>query len=244
MYDLFSDHHTRIVSLQAKYGSKSFFEGRDFPCMRHLDISHWYPVQWGSMPKPQSLRLRGTPLRGLPPKMLSLSRMEFTSVLRHSQSLTTLMLCRMSLVDMISGPVTFPSLTHLSLHRVRALKPHINAPCLVTYHEFGSTVEESFDIPLLSLMEYGLSRRHNRSPDPAEWSRSFPNIQKLTLRADQLVVIPILTFLANQPWSFPALRTICVHAFGRGVSNEVRSHMECLIRVRNEACDVHVVLSY
>src|SRR5258706_11800555 len=42
MYDLFSDHHTRIASLRTRYSGQSFFEGRDFPCMRLLDLPHWY----------------------------------------------------------------------------------------------------------------------------------------------------------------------------------------------------------
>jgi len=202
LYDLFSDNHTRIVSLRTYYGSKSFFKGQDFPCMRHLRLSRWYPVQWGSMPKLQSLRLCGASSSIIPPDLPSLSRTEFTSVLRHSQSLTTLTLSYVSLVDTISGPVTLPSLTYLSLHCVTALKPHINAPCLVTYHEVGGTVDESFNIPLPSPMEYGMAPPPARSPDPAEWHRSFPNILKLSLHADQLVVISILTFLANQPRSF------------------------------------------
>src|SRR5258706_16095498 len=86
--------------------------------MRLLDLVHWYPMQWASMPKLQSLRLCDNlftmvPLSELPPlKMLSLSGVQCTSVLRHSQSLAKLMLFNVRLVDAISGPLIFPSLTY------------------------------------------------------------------------------------------------------------------------------------
>jgi len=248
LYGILSYHHTRIVSLQATNGSKSIFEGRDFPRMQHLSISHWYPFQWGSMPKLQSLRLYTArrcvvPLRGLPPlKMLTLACFQCTSVLWHSQSLTTLMLYDMSLVDVISGPVTFPSLTYLSLYNVRDLKPHINAPCLVTYHESGSTVDESFYIPLPSLVEYGVSYLSTSSLDPAEWHLYFPNILRVSLRARQDVLLSFLAFLANHPQSFPALRTICAPVVGYYLPEKIYKNMESLVLARNEVCDVHVVL--
>ena len=208
LYDLFSDHHTRIVSLQVMTGSRSFFEGRDFPCMRHLDISRWYPIQWGSMPKLQSLQLCGTPSLGIPRKVLSL---EFTSVLRHSQTLTTLMLSRIPIVDMISGPVTFPCLTYLSLRRVTGLKPHINAPCLVTYHESGRTVDESFNIPLPSLMEYGLTYLRTSSPDPAECKDSNINLAQLSIH----IRLPRPFEISGGVPTGSAIPTVCQEDFVR-----------------------------
>ena len=148
LYDIFSDHHTRIAFLQTRYSSQSFFEGRDFPCFQLLDVEYWYPIQWRSMPKLQSLRLRGqvlnmVPLSELAPlKLLALSTIQCTSVLRHFQSLTKLYLSNIFLLDVISGPVNFPSLTYLSLLGVKGLKPHINAPRLVTYHEGGAIIDE------------------------------------------------------------------------------------------------------
>jgi len=247
-YGLFSNHHTRIVSLQVGYGSKAFFERRDFLCMQHLSILYWCPFQWGSMPKLQSLRLCDTrrcvvPLSGLPPlKMLTLTWIKCTSILWHSQSLTTMMLYDTSLVDVISGPVTFPSLTYLSLCSVRDLKPHINAPCLVTYHESGSTVDESFYIPLPSLVEYGVSYLGASSLEPAEWHLYFPNILRVSLRARDDALLSFLTFLANQPHSFPALQSICAPLAGYYFPEEVYKNMESLVLARNEAGDVHVVL--
>ena len=242
LYDLFSGHHTRIASLCAWYGSQSFFEGRDFPCMQLLDIDNWYPARLGSMPKLQSLQLRDLqwcllPLSGLPPlKILTLSRIKCTSVLRHSQSLTTLMLYDMPLVDAISGPVTFASLTYLSLYSVEGLKPHINAPCLVTYHEGGSTVRESFNISLPSLVEYGVSHQVTNSADPAKWDLSFPNIIRLSLRASRRMLLALLTSLADQPHSLPALQTINaveIRTGTCGIPEDVQENIERLNQVRN-----------
>ncbi len=98
LHDLFSENHTRIAYLRMQYGSQSFFDGRDFPCMRLLDVARWCPVRWGSMPKLQSLRigiehLGMMPLRELSPlKMLALTYIKCKSALRHSQSLTKLIL--------------------------------------------------------------------------------------------------------------------------------------------------------
>ena len=98
LYDLFSDHHARIVSLRMRYGSQSFFEGRDFPCIRLLDVARWCPIRWGSMPKLQSLLL-GTQRLGMvtlselaPLEMHALPNVKCTLVLRHSKSLTKLVL--------------------------------------------------------------------------------------------------------------------------------------------------------
>jgi hypothetical protein len=221
--------------------------------MRLLDIARWRPAHLGYMPHLQSLRLGNAwfnvvPLNELALlKMLFLCRIQCTSVLRHSQSLTTLMLDSISFVNEISGPVTFPSLTYLSLFSVRGFKPHIIAPCLVTYHEGGSTGRESFNISVPSLVEYGVYHPSASSPDPAEWHLSFPNILRLSLRADELVLLSFLTSLAIQPQSLPALQTISAGGIRMGIyqiSEVVQANMESLVLVRNEACDVDVVLYF
>ena len=167
LYDLLYDFHRRIASLRMGLVDLAFFEGRDFPSMRVLDVRHWYqrdpsshPVQWGRMPKLRSLHLGPTdvyavPLDSLPPlKTLVLYIVKCTSLSRHSPSLVTLMLHTIDL-DAISGSIDFSSLTHLALFGVRGLKLHINAPYLVTYYESGCTVDESFSAPIPSLVEYG-----------------------------------------------------------------------------------------
>ena len=253
LYDVFSDHRTRIASLRMQYGSQSFFEGRDFPCMQILDVTYWYPIRWGSMPKHQSLRLDAylksiVPLSELAPlKRLSLSWVSCTSALRHTQSLTTLMLCNVVFLDTISGPVNFPCLTYLSLSGVRGLKPHVNAPRLVTYHEEGFMARESFSISLPSLVEYGVYRSTPSNSDPATWHLSFPNVQRLAIRAGRSVLLRFFTSLANQPHILPALQTISTGENG-GDTYEVRSgdqqKIKSLVSMRNQACDVNVVVYF
>ena len=249
LYDLFSNHHTRIASLRSWYGSQSFFEGRDFPSMRHLDLMRWYPIRWGSMPKLQSLRLRGgtVPLDELAPlKILVLCDLIGTWALRHSQSLTTLMLTNTHFVGAILGPLTFPSLTYLSLFNVRDFKPHVNAPRLVTYHE-GDIRGESFNNPLLSLLEYGVHHLSTGSLDPAAWHLSFPNIQRLAIRAKEVVLLSIFTSLANQPHLLPTLQTISagsLDGISYYIAERAREKIERLVLVRNEACDGNVVVCF
>ena len=211
LYDLLSDHHTRIASLQMQYGGRSFFQGRDFPCMQLLDVQHWCSDRWGSMPKLQSLRLSDqtshmVSLSELAPlEMLVLSSMNCTSVLRHSQSLTTLMLCNVYLADEIFGPV----------------------------------------ISLPSLVEYGMHHPTASRSYPAAWHLSFPNIQRLAIRADDPVLLSIFTSLANQPHLLPALHTISAggarphtHQMAGGVQEKIAS----LVQVRNEACNGNIAL--
>ena len=253
LYDLFSDHITRIVSLRMRYGSQFFFEGRDFPCMRLLDVAHWYPIRWKSMPKLRYLLL-GTqklcmvPLCELAPlKMLALFYIKCTSALRHSQSLTTLMLSNVIIVDEISGPVSFPSLTYLSLFAVRGLKHHVNAPRLVTYHEGGSLAGESFNTSLPSLLEYGVYYPNDSNSDPATWHLSFPNVQRMAIRAGELAIISFFTSFANQTHLLPALQTISAggrHGRTNQIAEGVKEKIESLVRVRNEACDVNIVLYF
>jgi hypothetical protein len=253
LYNLFSDHHTRIASLRMRYGDPAFFEGRDFPCMRLLDIANWYPARWGSMPELQSLRLGNeqlgvVPLSELAPlKTLSLCRVKCTSVLRHSQSLTALMIYNTCLVDAISGPISFPSLTYLSLCGIKGLKRHINAPSLVTYHEGGGTPSESFSIPISSLVEYGVYDPSVSSSDPAQWHLSFPNILRLAIRADEPVLLSFFNSLADQPHLLPALQTISpggIYMGPRKIPKNVRNKIESLVLVRNEASNVNVALRF
>ena len=252
LYDLFSRHYTRIASLRAWHGSQSFFEDRDFPCMRLLDVGYWHPIQWGSMPNLQSLRLCDrrfgvVPLSELAPlKKLVLSSVKCTSALWHSQSLTTLMLSRVFFVDAISGPLAFPSLTYLSLFDVWGLKPHVYAPRLVTYHE-GGMGGESFNHSLLSLVEYGVLHAFPDRLNPAAWHLSFPNVQRLAIRAKEFMICSIFTSLANQPHLLPTLQTVSIgnaHGMPYCITKRIQEKIESLVLVRNEACDGNVVVCF
>ena len=252
LYSLLYNHHTRIASLRMGLVDVTFLEGRDFPCMRLLDVRRWYrkdsslhPVRWGRMPKLRSLHLGSTnvyvvPLDGLTPlKMLALHTIKFTSLSRHSPSLVTLILHTAHLTDAISGSIDFPSLTHLALFGVRGLKPRIKAPYLVTYYENGLTVDESFSAPIPSLVGYGVCGIDKSIHSaPTEWYRSFPNIQKLFIRADPSVLILLLHSLASHPHSLPALQMISAGSswmWGAKLTKEDQKTMESLIQVRSEA---------
>ena len=158
------------------------------------------------------------------------------------------MLDSVSFEDAISGPVAFPSLIYLSLHNVKGLKHYISAPCLVTYHEGGRTVSESFYTPWLSLVEYGVYNPCISNADPAEWHLYFPNILRLSLRAGPPLLVSILESLAKQPHSLPALRTISVGPMHMHQENPIpkkaQETMESLVLVRSEASHMDVVLCF
>ena len=184
-----------------------------------------------------------------PLKMLTLSSFSCTSILCHSQSLTTLMLYHMHL-DAISGPVTFPSLTYLSVWATSGLTPHINTPSLVTCHDNGDLVNRSFNIPLPSLVEYGIYQPRS---DPAKWHLPLPNVQRLAIRAGQRMLLSFFTTLANQPHVLPTLQTVSVGGTkGLGklaigsyqISKRAQKEIESLVLVRNEASNVKVVLCF
>jgi hypothetical protein len=131
LHDLLSGYHTRIASLRLPLGDPSFFERRDFPCLRLLDISRWYsmgstscPVRWDSMLALRSLRLAATETFSLqwselsPLEALTLYSTKLTSPPRHCQSLSTLVLDKVFIEGAILSPISFPSLTYLSLYAV------------------------------------------------------------------------------------------------------------------------------
>jgi hypothetical protein len=253
-YDLLRGYHTRIASLRLPVGDPFFFGMRDFPCLRVLEINRWSPVgslscpvQWGSMPELRSLRLapkgnstlqlQWSDLTQL--EALSLYSIRLTSPPQHPQSLTTLVLDRVS-VEGISSPMAFPSLTYLSLYGVIGLKRYINAPCLVTYHEGWS--EESFSSPLPSLVEYGLLYSCFNDANLAGWHCSFPNVLRLSIYADQPIVISLLHSLSRDPHSLPALQTISVRSPSVIFTEEEKASIKDLVRVRGEACQMDVML--
>jgi hypothetical protein len=257
LYDLLRSYHTRVVSLRMAWGDPSLFEGREFPCMRLLDIRHWSwprfpspPVQWDLLPELRSLRLgiaEGfvAPLNGLAPlKRLALYNTTCTSLLRHSPSLTTLMLDEVYLGDVLSGPVAFPSLTYLSLYNVIGFKPYIHAPCLVTYHQGGDMRDESFSTPLPSLVEYGVYGINFGDQDFIAWHRSFPNLLRLSIRATPIALKSFLGSLSSHLQSLPVLCTICVGVthWGIKVLEEDREIMESLVRVRSKVPHIDVSL--
>jgi hypothetical protein len=259
-YDLLCDYHTRIASLRMGMGLLSFFAERHFPSMRLLHVKSWYwrrpslpPVQLGPMPALQSLHLGTTdalvrPLDRLPPlKTLILRATKCTSLSKSSPSLVALILHSVSLGDAISGSLDFPSLTHLALFGVRGLKPNIKAPHLVTYHESGCTLTESFSAPVPSLVEYGVCGTNSRRPDPTEWHRSFPNIERLAIAADPSVLLALLVSLSGHPQSLPALQVISASSarkWGENISREAKKTMKSLITPRSRVLHRGIALRF
>ena len=261
LYRLLYRYCTRIASLRMGLVDLAYFEGRDFPSMRVLDVRSWnqrdtssHPVRWGRMPELRSLHLGPTdvyavPLHSLPPlKTLVLQVLKCTSLSRHSPSLVALMLHTVHLKDAISGPIDFPSLTHLALFGVRGLKPYINAPYLVTYYESKGTRDESFSAPIPSLVEYGVCGVYKSLDSaPTEWHRSFPNIQKLFIREEPSVLISLFYSLATHPHSLPALQMISAGPswkWGIKLEKSTQEIMESFIRARSEACLRDIVLCF
>ena len=254
------DCHTRIVSLRMRLGNPFFFERRDFPCLLLLDIKYWLkrdsfspPFRWGTMPMLRSLSSCDMDyvaelLDSLAPlKKLILYGNSDIRLPRHSMSLVVLMLHGVSFDGTISGSVDFPSLTYLSLNNVSGLKPHINAPCLVTYHESLCTVRESFLAPVPSLVEYGVYGLEPSYSDPIVWHRAFPNILRLSIRSGPHLIISLFDTLSGQPHSLPSLQMIGAGPariwytwFSEGQQETMRS----LIRARNEVCHLDVALYF
>lgn len=216
--DLLGQYHTRIASLRMVFGDYSLFRGREFPRLRFLSVERWclphtslYTVLLGSMPQLRSLCAGPIDFCVVPWSELALLEVlalwdtSYTLLQQHSQSLTTLMLDDVTLADAISGPVDFPVLTYLSLCNVISLKPHVNTPRLVTYHERGDTQREPFPAPIQSLVEYGV---YGLESGGLGWCHSFPNLSRLSIRADPPVLISFLDSLSDHPHSLPAVQII------------------------------------
>ena len=267
LYGLVSDCHTRIASLRMVSSYPTFFEGREFPCLRLLDITNWYmlheyssTIHFHSFPELRSLRLChidesiSEDAIGSVVALNDLTSMESlvlyyttcTSLAQHSLSLTTLMLDTVSFGDPMSSLVDFPSLTYLSLYDVHGLKPHINAPCLDIYHEGGDTMHESFPTPLPSLVEYGLYGPYFGDSDPAKWHKIFPNISRVAIRAVPHVLIELLDSLSTHLPSLLALRTISVGPDNEDIQSteDEQGTMKSLIVVRGNACHMSVALCF
>ena len=255
LYNLLVDYHKRIASLRLPWVDSSFFEGRGFPSLQLLDVKWWDPSQsssppmrWDSIPKLRSLRLRATawfpvPWGELPLlEVLVLCYTGLLSLPQYSQSLTTLMLANVSIWAKISGQVSLPSLTYLSLYDVTGLKPYIDAPHLITYHEGWGTVRESFPAPVLSLVEYGVYGLNDSLL--TEWHHCFPNILRLSIRARLEVLTSFLDTLFRHPHTLPALQTISARVTGESFTHGYRVIMEDHVRVRSEACQRDVALYF
>jgi hypothetical protein len=248
LHDVLSLYHTRITSLRLPLGDPSFLDTLAFPCLRFLDINQWdskgptsRPVRWDSMFALRSLRLVAArvvftlPWSELPQlEALTLCYTRITSLPQHCQSLTTLMLESVSFEDAISSPITFPSLTFLSLYKVLGLKPYINAPCLVSYHEGFS--EEPFSSPVPSLVDYRVYCPSSNYVNPAKWHRSFPNMLRLTIVAHPPALVSSILSLSRDPHSLPALQTINARSRRISPTEQQQELIKDLVQARTSCC--------
>ena len=166
------------------------------------------------------------------------------SLPRHAPSLTTLLLQGISLEDTTSGPIPFPSLTYLSLYDVTGLKPHMDAPCLATYHEGGSTMDESFPASSRSIVEYGVVRPRFSAPDLTKWDRDFPNVSRLAVRTDLDCRVGVLECLASHPHLLPALRMISLrNPYGLRIEGSEEPILQ-IVESRREAYRMDIAVHF
>jgi hypothetical protein len=132
-------------------------------------------------------------------------------VIRHSHhSLTSLMLGNISL-QYTSESLEFPSLRFLSLYNVENVKHRMNVPTLTTYHESGRIEEESFSMPLPSLIEYGIYRIKMEPPlNVTKVNQRYPNIALLSVRARPSYIKLFLHSLCGEPTALPMLRLLAM----------------------------------
>jgi hypothetical protein len=255
--DVLSEYHERIQTLRAVWAPYSFFASRTFPLLQELDVERWYSEAdffsgvWGPMPRLHTLRIRQTnvsfaPLGDLPPlTVLAIHATPCASLVQKSCStLTSLMLEEVAFLGDKSDSLSLPSLTYLSLYAVVNLKPRIVAPALVTYHEGGYSIRESFPASLPTVTEYGIFDAPEACPDFVELHHFFPHISRLSIRAPVPHLPSILASLANKPAFLPHLQIIAVGSPSRNIQvgdKELRVMKESVL-ARNIANKTNITL--
>jgi hypothetical protein len=223
LYDVLGERHDRIKTLRTLWAPYSFFASRTFPLLQELDVERWYlgargfSGVWNPMPRLHTLRIGETnvsfaPLGGLPPlTALAVYATPCASLVQKSCStLTSLMLEKVTFSGDMPDSLYLPSLTYLSLYAVVNLKPRIVAPALVTYHEGGYSIRESFPTSLPTVTEYGLFDTSGACLDFGELHHFFPHTSRLSIRAPVPHLQLILESLANEPACLPHLQIVAV----------------------------------
>ena len=259
--EVLDPHCKRIKSIALSGDFLSFLQNRSFPILQSLTIRTGYSsvplIFWSAcctMPELRSLRASYIPMDALPStifpalRVLALHRVNHCEcIIRNtSHSLTSLMLYRVSL-KYASESLEFPSLRFLSLFGVQNIKHRMNVPALTTYHESGTTEEESFSVSLPSLIEYGI-RRLIKGPflNVTRLHQCYPNISRLSLRAHPYAVKPFLHSLSSQPTALPMLSILAVgEVYGvMKYSEEDIDSMRKDISIRNMASSVKMELCF
>jgi hypothetical protein len=250
-------HHKRIKSLTVYGDSYPFLVNRSFPILQSLNLDSCHAANWNtgaSMPALRSLQARynfsgALPLNNFPPlKFLALCEVKDCDrfIQNSYYSLTSLLLESLEIQN-ASGPLEFPSLRFLSLFRVHNLKPRMNIPSLITYHEGGEMEEESFPMSLPLLTEYGVLRwRKHPLFTVTSLHECYPNLSRLSIRAYPSFVKPFLQSLVGQPTALPMLRVLAVGTVFTVVkySKEDKHSMMSDVLVRNMASSVKMELCF
>ena len=254
-------HCKRIKSIESSGGPLFFLENRSFPILRSLTIKTEYNdppvIDWSAcctMPELRSLRAISISASALPSnifpalRVLALHRVKncYSIIRNSSHSLTSLMLDFISFKS-TSGSLEFPSLKFLSLFEVTNIKHRMNVPALTVYHESGRTAGESFFMSLPSLIEYGIRRfKETPFPDVTKLHECYPNISRLSVRADPSDVKQFLHSLGSQPTALPMLRILAVEALCSYMkfSEEDKHSMRNDVFMRNMVGSVNMELSF
>ena len=253
--EILDPHCKRIKSMALHGVFLAFLNNRVFPILHSLTIKAWYRnprvIHWDAciaMPELRSLRASNIsvgdlPLNIFPPlRVLTLDRVrDCENIIRNSShSLTSLMIGNISFQH-ASESLEFPSLRFLSLFSVMNIKHRMNVPALITYHESGRTEEESFPMSLPILIEYGI-RRIIRVPflNVTKLHQCYPNISRLSVRAQPSAVKPFLHSLSGQPTALPMLSVLAVgEIYGlTKYSGEDKDSMRKDVLMRNMASNV------
>jgi hypothetical protein len=257
LVDLLRDHTIRIKSFRLFLAPFSFFDSQAFPQLEDLNVARWSAQSsassgtFGLMPNLRSLRIGCIDLssgswNAFPPlQVLSVYNSNCKSLINNSHNtITALMLDDLHFEDRTSSVVEFPSLTYLSLFDVVHFKHRVIAHSLKTYHEGGSTVDDSFPVTMPSVVEYGVYDYPTTFPDPTELHSVFPFLLRLSVRADPSRLPPILESIANEPDCLPALHIIAMGSFSRHsqISHAGLVEMERLISARRTRSSTDVTL--
>jgi hypothetical protein len=261
--DLLRDHTIRIKSLRMFRAPYSLLAHHAFPQLEDLDVRRWSwqasdrlmtpdsPWTWDPMPNLQTLRihcieLSTESLTGLPPlQVLSAYNSSCTSLIKNSHNtLTRLMLDDIRFEESGSSVIDFPSLTYLSLFEVMNLKPRMAPLSLRTYHEGGSTAGGPFPMVLPSVVEYGVYDHPTNFPEPTELNRVFPNLLRLSVRADSSSLPSILKSIANEPNCLPMLEAIAIGSFSKTspIPDTGLQEMEQLFSTRRTSNNTNIAL--
>jgi hypothetical protein len=257
-------HHKRIESIELVCRSNIFavFKNRSFPILQSLTISNYFydiPIvrwsAWRAMPELRSLRASNISLDDLPSnafpqlRVLQVNYCDYT-IQNPFHSLTSLMLYRIS-SQYASESLEFPSLRFLSLYLVKNVKHRVNVPALTTYHELWMGEDESFPMPLPTLVEYGIYGLEMEPPlNVTRLHSHYPNITRLSVRAHPSGIKPFLHSLCGHPTALPMLRILAVDVLGtkecsgqKFSTGDKRSMMNDVF-VRNTASSVKMELCF